>query len=84
MKWNDMCRSEQLRGRWVVLDNVRYSPGTTKPAEGDVVDADYDLADLCTRMRASARTSCAVVFCNEEPLERPAGLGQRLRRAVIR
>lgn len=79
-----MCRSEQLRGRWVVLDNVRYAPGTTKPAEGDVVDADHDLADLCTRMRASARTSCAVVFCGEETLDDPRPAALRSRRAMHR
>jgi hypothetical protein len=66
MSWPDMCRSDQFRGRWVALDNVRYAPGTSKPAEADVVDADEDLADLCARMRESDRTSCAIVFCTED------------------
>ena len=66
MTWPDICRSEQYRGRWVALDNVRYDQGTSQPLEADVVDADEDLADLCARMRASDRTSCAILFVDEE------------------
>ena len=66
MSWPDMCRAEQFRGRWVALDNVRYTPGSTRPSEADVVDADEDLADLCARMRETDRTSCAILFCMED------------------
>lgn len=66
MSWRDICNSEQFRGRWVALDNVRYALGTSKPAEADVVDADEDLADLCSRMRESDHTSCSILFCSTE------------------
>ncbi len=77
MTWSEVCRSDRFRGRWVALDNVRYATGGTAPVEADVVDADEDLAELCSRMRASDRTSCAILFC-EEPLpptsvRRPVG-----------
>lgn len=78
MSWPDMCRSDQFRGRWVALDNVRYVPGSSKPAEADVVDADEDLADLCARMREADRSSCAIVFCSGEDL--CAAQGMNLRR----
>ena len=77
MTWPDMCSSDQFRGRWVALDNVRYAPGSSKPAEADVVDADEDLADLCSRMREADRSSCAIVFCSEEVCAAP---GMNLRR----
>jgi hypothetical protein len=75
MCWLDICRSDNYRGRWIALDNVRYDPVTSQPLEADVVDADEDIADLCARMRASDRTSCAIVHCDEEhsrPLARRA------------
>ena len=71
MLWTDMWASEQYSGRWVALDNVRYDPTTSQPMEADIVDADEDLGDLCTRMRESDRTSCAILLCEEEPRSRP-------------
>jgi hypothetical protein len=65
MMWPEICSSDQYRGRWVALDNVRYDPTTSQPIEAEVVDADEDLADLCGRMRASSRTSCAILHCEE-------------------
>ena len=75
MLWEDICRSEQYRGRWVALDSVRYDPTTTQPMEAEVVDVDEDLADLCARMREASRTSCAILFCEEDArfAARPAG-----------
>jgi hypothetical protein len=67
MTWSEVCCSDRFRGRWVALDNVRYAAGSSAPAEADVVDADEDLAELCSRMRAADRTSCAILFC-EEPV----------------
>ena len=64
--WREICRSEQYRGRWVALDNVRYDPVTSQPLEADVVDVDEDLGDLCTRMRESDRTACAILHCEDE------------------
>jgi hypothetical protein len=67
MTWPDISRSDDYRGRWVALDNVRYDQLTSQPIEADVVDADEDLAELCHRMRAADHTSCAILFCDEEP-----------------
>jgi hypothetical protein len=66
MMWLEICRSEEYCGKWVALDNVRYDPSTSQPMEAEVVDADDDLADLCARMRASDRTSCAILHCEDE------------------
>ena len=68
MLWSEMVRSERYRGRWVALDGVRYDPVTAQPVEADVVDVDEDLADLCARMRESDRTSCKILFCEDEML----------------
>jgi hypothetical protein len=67
MTWSDICRSEQYRGLWIALDNVRYDPATSLPLEAEVVDADEDIADLCARIRAADRTSCAIVHCDPDP-----------------
>jgi hypothetical protein len=64
--WSDICQSIEYRGRWVALDNVRYDPSTAQPLEGEIVDTDEDLADLCARMRASDRTACAILHCEED------------------
>ncbi|MEZ4300552.1 MAG: hypothetical protein R3B70_36780 [Polyangiaceae bacterium] len=86
MTWLEVCSSDRFRGRWVALDNVRYATGSTAPVEADVVDADEDLAELCARMRAADRTSCAILFC-EEPLppvsvRRPTGASHLHRRVM--
>jgi hypothetical protein len=75
--WPEICRSEHYRGRWIALDNVRFDPVTSQPLEADVVDVDDDIADLCSRMRAADRTSCAIVHCQEElNLPQPRRLSQ--------
>jgi hypothetical protein len=53
---------------WVALDNCRYDSATRQPMEGDVVDADAELAVLCGRMRESGRANCAILFCDDEVL----------------
>lgn len=73
MTWPQICRSEEFKGLWVALDNCRYDQASLQPIEGDVVDSDEDLAELCSRMRAVERTSCAILFCDGEVLvQRPA------------
>lgn len=71
MTWPDMCRSDEYRGRWVALDNIRYEPGSSQPQEADVVDADEDLGELCTRMREADHTACAILFCEDEVISYP-------------
>jgi hypothetical protein len=77
MKWPQVSRTERFRGLWVALDNCRYDQITRQPTEGDVVDSDRDLADLCRRMRENGRSSCSVLFCSgdvfvEQAAPRPA------------
>jgi hypothetical protein len=65
MTWPEICESEQLQGLWVALDHCRYDESTMEPIEGEVVDADEDLSDLCSRMREAGRGSCAIRLCRE-------------------
>ena len=71
MTWLEMCRSEEYRGRWVALDNVAYEDGSSQPQQADVVDSDEDLGELCTRMRESDRTACAILYCEDESFTAP-------------
>ena len=48
------------------MDNCRYDQSTASPMEGDVVDTDEDLAELCRRMREADKTHCAILFCEDE------------------
>jgi hypothetical protein len=66
LTWNQICRSDDYRGRWIALDNCRYDQITASPIEGDVVDTDEDLAELCGRIRESDKTHCAILFCDDE------------------
>jgi len=68
MTWPELCHSEQFKGMWVALDNCRYDSATRQPIEGDVVDADNELSELCARMREMGRGSCAILFCDDEVL----------------
>jgi hypothetical protein len=72
MSWSSICQADQYRGRWVALDHVRYDQMTSVPLEAEVVDTDEDLAELCARMRESDRTSCAILFCDDEALGAPS------------
>ncbi len=76
MTWRQICRSDDYRGRWVALDNCRYDQVTASPIEGDVVDADEDLAELCGRMREADKTHCAILFCEDEVIveSRPSSI----------
>lgn len=64
MTWRQICRTEQYRGQWIALDNCRYDASTASPVEGEIVDADEDLAALCERMLQARRAHCSIVFCN--------------------
>ena len=75
MNWRTIC--QLYRGQWVALNAPRYHPVTGQPIEGDVVDADVDLATLCARLRASDRTACAIVFCEVEALRARAAVRPR-------
>jgi hypothetical protein len=63
MKWDEICRRSELRGRWVALDDCCYDEATGKAMEGAVVDADDDLVELCNRIRDSQHRHCAILFC---------------------
>jgi hypothetical protein len=67
--WKPNARSPELqryRGLWVALDHCRYDAKTAQPVEGEVVDADEDLAELCSRIRSEDNRHCAIVFCEGE------------------
>ncbi len=68
MSWPEALRSGRFRGFWVALDNCRFDKTTLQPVEGDVVDADEDLTELCARMQEKGRTSCSILFCDEDVL----------------
>ncbi len=81
MSWSEICLQGEYRGRWVALDGVRYDEATARPAEGTVVDADDDLAELCGRVRRANLRCCAILFCENE---RAAAAGRSSRpRAVV-
>ena len=65
LTWRQICLSADYQGRWVALDNCRYDRSVAAPIEGDVVDADEDLATLCDRIREADRSRCSIVFCEE-------------------
>lgn len=70
LTWPEICCSDEFRGRWVALDECKYDARTAQPVEGSVVDADEDLAALCSRMQQSDNRHCAILFCQEmdEPM----------------
>jgi hypothetical protein len=63
--WPRICQNKRFQGRWIALDRCRYDENTMQPLEGDVVDADENLAALCSRMREAGRGSCSIHFCDD-------------------
>ena len=66
MTWRELCRSDRYKGLWVAIDNCRYDQTTRQPLEGDVVDADAEFSELCSRMREAGKTSCTILFCESD------------------
>lgn len=62
MTWDEICCREDCRGRWVALTSCRYD-AQGQAAEGEIVDVDDDLAELCLRVREQHRTHCDIKFC---------------------
>jgi hypothetical protein len=69
--WPEIRQSEEFVGLWVALDECRYDARTALPLDGFVVDADEDLAALCSRMQGGETRHCAVVFCDGEESTEP-------------
>ena len=53
MTWDEICTNDALRGRWIAMSDCSYDDATGRTTAGLVVDADDDLAELCSRIRAS-------------------------------
>jgi hypothetical protein len=68
MTWEQICQRDDLRGRWIAMDDCRFDEATGRATEGLVVDADDDLAELCARMRESRFTNCSILFADEQEL----------------
>jgi hypothetical protein len=66
LTWPQIQRSDEYRGCWVALDNCRYDAKTAQPVEGSVVDADEDLAELCSRIRSEDSRHCAIIYCGDQ------------------
>jgi len=64
MSWDEICSTDDFRGRWVALDGCCYDEATGRATEGAVVDADIDLVELCERLRESEFKNCSILFCS--------------------
>lgn len=65
MTWEEICRDDGLRGRWIAMDDCSFDEATGRATEGMVVDSDDDLAELCSRMRDSQWKNCSIVYADE-------------------
>ena len=64
MTWDEICRDDELRGRWVAIDDCCFDKSTGRATAGLVVDSDDDLAELCNRMRESEWKNCSILFAD--------------------
>lgn len=62
--WTELCQDDELRGRWVALEQARYDGPT--PIDGEVVDFDDDLGNLCARVQNADYGPCAILFCDDK------------------
>jgi hypothetical protein len=73
MSWREICENDNLRGRWVAIDDCRFDEATGRAMEGSVVDVDDDLAELCARIRESKWKNCSIVYAEIEGSIQAAG-----------
>lgn len=73
MTWDEICRNDDLRGRWIAMDECVFDDSTGNAREGLVVDADDDLAELCARMRNSEHKNCSILFADQTAENSDAG-----------
>jgi hypothetical protein len=66
LTWEEICCRDDCRGRWVALHGCQYDETTGRATEGELVDVDDDLAELCTRVRESRWRNCAILYCDED------------------
>jgi len=78
MTWDEIRRDKRFQNRWVALDHCDYVDSGMEPRNADVVDADTDLSELCTRLTESDRSRCSIVFCEEADAS-PVRLPERRR-----
>ena len=64
MTWTEICQNEDLRGRWIALDDCSFDESTGRAMEGLVVDSDDDLAELCSRMQNSEWKNCSIFLAD--------------------
>ena len=64
LTWDEICRHDNYRGRWVALDECAYDEETGRATSGAVVDVDEDLVELCERLKESEHQNCAILFCD--------------------
>lgn len=76
LTWPQIRQSDEYRGLWVALDECRYDARTAEPVEGSVVDADEDLAALCSRMQADDSRHCAILYCEADGTSVPSQRGR--------
>jgi hypothetical protein len=67
LPWSEIQSLAEYRGRWVALDGCVYDTQSEQPLEGEVVDADDDLMELCARVRDGDSRHCAILFCGNTP-----------------
>ncbi len=60
MTWQQISQHPAWQGQWVALEECAFG-GDAR--EGTVVDADENLATLCTRLRDAEMSHCAILFC---------------------
>ena len=56
--WSQLVASDEYRGRWVALDDVRYDELSRAPLDGCLVDVDDDVAALCARIQMREAGAC--------------------------
>ena len=64
MTWQEICEHDDLRGRWVAIDDCRYDEVTGAAMEGSVIDVDDDVSELCNRICELELRNCSIVFAD--------------------
>ncbi|MEM9193960.1 MAG: hypothetical protein AAGF12_32595 [Myxococcota bacterium] len=62
MTWKEICDNEEFQGRWVALGDCTFDDETGEATEGEVVDVDENLVELCERLRAAEKGHCQILF----------------------
>ncbi len=64
LPWPEIRRRTEFQGQWIALEHCVFEAQTSEPTEGEVVDSDENLGELCKRVKRGEGRNLVIRFCD--------------------